>query len=992
MTKNRLLKALLLCPLFMLFMNAAWAQNKTITGKVTDEKGNPVQGASITVKGSKSGTTSNASGSFTLSVQSTATTLVVSYVGYGTQEVAIGNGEISVSLKPDASSLSDVVVVGYGTAKKKDLTGAVASVKAKDFNQGVQVSPDQLIQGKVAGVQVINNSGQPGGATTFKIRGNSSLRIGNNPLFVVDGVILDGASARPGLNVSNLGQTPDANPLNFINPNDIASIDILKDASATAIYGSRGANGVVIITTKRGQSGTPKLDAGSSVGISTIAKKIEILNADQYKQELSSYGLTSGDQGGSADTYDAIYQTAITNNQNVALSAGNENARYRLSTGYLNQEGILLNTSFKKLTASLNSSFKFLNSKKLGVDFNITTAQTNENIGAISNNAGFTGNVISTALQWNPTRNLRKDDGSINNYVDGSTINPLELIEGYSDKARVTSVLGSVSPSYKFTNWLEYKLIYGFNYSTGERRNSIRNWVNIQGNGIDGDHPNGRGTAFVGNNQLISQTVTQTLNFDKQLSTDVKLGVLAGYEYYRKDFKGTSLTGQDYTGVPDGLDYTNFLEVGTNSSKRFFSFYDPVQEIRSYFGRGIINYQDKYLLTATFRADGSSKFGSNNRYGYFPSFAAAWNISNEAFMKEITFVNSLKLRGGWGITGNQEFPSGASLQKYILSDNNGGASENQLPNADLKWQEDRQTNVGIDFTIMSNRISGSIDYFSRTTKNLLFPSVSAQPSPGTTKWINLDGQIENKGVEITINANLVKNRDFSWDLGANATFVKNNVSGLPAPIITGELNGQGMSQTNVQLITNDQPINVFYTRDFQGFDKDGQAVYANDGNTFYFKGDPNPRTILGISTGLTYKKLSLNANMNGAMGFYIYNNTLNSVLPIGNVGSRNIATSIFQNGESLTNPITSSSRYLEKGNYLKMANLTLNYRVGDVGNTFKGINVFVTGQNLFVLTNYSGFDPEVNTDKQVNGVPSVGIDYIGYPAARTFLFGVNFSL
>lgn len=990
MTTKQMLKWLLLSPLFLLIAQVSWAQ-KTVSGKVIDDKGVAVSGASVMVKGSKTGTATDANGNFKLTVPEGAT-LIISSIGFGSMEVGAGGDLSNIKLTTQNASLNEVVVVGYGTSRKKDLTGAVASIKAKDFNQGVQVSPDQLIQGKVAGVQVVNNSGQPGGATTFKIRGNSSLRIGNGPLFVVDGVILDGSSARPGLNVGNLGQTPDANPLNFINPNDIASIDILKDASATAIYGSRGANGVVIISTKRGQSGTPKIDAGSSFGVSNLLKRVEVLSGEQYRNELAAKGLSTGDFGANIDTYDEIYRTALTSNHSVAMSGGNENARFRLSTGYLNQDGILEGTGFKKLTASLNSSFKFLESKKLGLDFNITTAQTNEDIGAISNDAGFTGNTVSTALQWNPTRELRKDDGSVNNYVDGSTINPLELIEGYSDKARITTVLGSIMPSYKFTSWLEYKLIYGFNYSTGDRRNSIRNWVNLQGNGFSGDFPNGRGTATIANNELITQTITQTLNFDKQITNNFRLGILAGYEYYRKDFEGYSLTGQDFLPVPIGLDYTDFMEVATNASKRFFSFNDPKQEIRSYFGRFQMNFKDKYLVTATLRADGSSKFGSNNRFGYFPSFAAAWNVSNESFMQSVDFVNQLKFRVGWGITGNQEFPSGASLRKYVINQNNEGISENQLPNPDLKWQEDQQTNIGLDFSVMNNRISGSIEYFVRTTNNLLFPNVSAQPSPGTTIWTNLDGQVENKGVELTLNANIVKQKDFLWDIGVNATFIKNEVSGLPSPIITGQLNGQGMSQTFVQQIANGHPINVYYTREFQGFDRDGQAIYPNDGNSFSYQGSPNPTAILGLSTTFSYKKLSLIANMNGAMGFYIYNNTANSVLPIGNLGSRNISSSIAGTNESLTNPITSSSRYLEKGDFFKMANMTLSYNVGEVAKVLKNMNVFITGQNLFILTNYSGFDPEVNTDKQVNGIPSVGIDYIGYPSARTFLFGLNFSL
>ena len=979
--------------LFVLVASAS-AQTKTITGKVTDPKGEAVPSATVTVKGTRTSTSTGNDGTFRLAVPSNATTLVISSVGYTSAEVSISGDVVNATLEVANEALNDVVVIGYGTQRKRDLTGAVASVKAKDFNQGVQIAPDQLIQGKVAGVQVINNSGQPGGATTFKIRGNSSLRTGNQPLFVIDGVIVDGSSARPGLSVTGLGNAPDANPLNFINPNDIASIDVLKDASATAIYGSRGANGVVIVTTKKGQSGTPKIELNASYGVSSILRKIEVLNATEYKQSLQDYSLTAGNYNADVDAYDAILTTANTLNSSLAVSGGSESARYRLSVGYLDQKGIIKNTGFKKLTAGINSNMKFLKSKRAALDFNLLVSQQNERIGAISNNAGFTGNVLSTALQWNPTRPLRKPDGSINNYFDGSTLNPLEFIEGFRDNVVATNVVGSISPSYKFTDNLEYKLVYGFNYGTGERRTSIRRWVNLENNGINNDHPNGQGTAAIGNNQLLTQTVTQTLSYSKKIGRQLNFNGLLGYEYFRKDNKGTNLIGRGFarsSTASDQLDYTDILEYSLNTNKRFFSFNNPVEEIRSFFTRLNFDYKSKYFLTATLRADGSSKFGTNNRYGFIPSISAAWNISNEDFF-DVGFINSLKIRGGWGITGNQEFPAGAALPRFILNENDGGISQVQLENRDLKWQQDIQGNIGIDFTILNKRVSGSIDLFSRTTDQLLFPTSAGQPSPGTLLWKNLDGQVQNKGIEATVNATIVNREKLSWDIGVNATFLKNEVSGFPSPILTGELNGQGMSGTLSQIITNGQPINTFYTRDFRGIDKStGQSIYVDDGNVFYFMGNPNPTTILGISTTVSYKNLSLTANLNGAFGHVLYNNTANSVLPIGNLGTRNIAKALYKNGEAITNAITSSSRYLEKGNYLKAANTTLSYKFGSIGKEISGITLYVTAQNLFLITKYSGFDPEVNTDKQVNGIPSVGIDYIGYPSARTFLFGVNVS-
>ncbi len=968
------------------------AQQKTVTGKVTSDKdGSPVSGATVIAKGSTKGTQTTAEGTFSLEVPAATKTLVVSAVGSVTEQVTIGaDNTASVSLKVGNEGLTEVVVIGYGTARKKDLTGSVGSVKAKDFNQGVQVSPDQLIQGKVAGVQVTNNSGQPGGATTIRIRGNSSLSAGTQPLFVIDGVIFDASSPRPNLDVTALGGSTPSNPLNFINPNDIASMDVLKDASATAIYGSRGANGVVIVTTKKGISGAPKLELNLSGGTSSLLKDLKVLDASQYRQALKTYNITTGDFGANQDAMKEIMQTGKITNAGLSVSGGNEFAKYRFSGSYLNQTGIIKGSDFKKLTAGLNTQVKLLKNKALGIDFNLLFSNQNENLVPISTNAGFTGNLIGTALQWNPTRPLRKPDGSINNYFDGSTINPLEFVEGFKDKAVTNNIIGSFSPSYKILKNLEYKLIYGFNFGTSERRSSIRNWVNLENNGINNDFKKGRGTATVGNGSLVTQTITNTLNYNAKLTNKINLTALLGFEYFRKDNKGSSLTGRDFVGAGEELDYTDILGYATNANKRFSSFNRPIEEIQSIFSRVNFDYLGKYFLTATVRRDGSTKFGSDNKYGTFPSFAAGWNISDESFLKESKFINNLKLRVGWGITGNQEFPAGAALDRYTLGENNGGVSLSQLSNTKLKWQRDAQTNVGLDFTILNKKISGSIDYFNKSTNDLLFPGVAGQPGPPAVQWKNLDATVVNKGFEISLNSPIVTNKDFTFDLGINATFIKNKVTGLAAPVLTGALFGQGMSGTLAQIITNDQPLNTFYTREYLGLDKStGQSIYTKDGNVFYNVGNPNPNMILGINVNLSYKKISLSANMNGAFGHKIYNNTLNSVIPIGNLGTRNIAASLFNNGESLTNPITASSRYLEKGDFLKMANTTLSYNFGKIGNNINNVGVFITGQNLFVITKYNGFDPEVNTINNSNGIQSVGIDYIGYPSARSFLFGIN---
>jgi len=982
MTTTRLLRVLLLCPLFMLIVQQSWAQTKTVTGKVSDEKGNPVAGASVLAKGTNIGTSTNATGDFTLGVPTSATTLVISYVGYTSQEVDITSStNVSVSLKPDNSTLSDVVVVGYGTARRKDLTGSVASVKEKDFNKGVITAPDQLIQGKAAGVLVINNTGQPGGSTTIRIRGTSSIRSGNQPLFVIDGVPLSGGSARPGASGGDYG-SDGGNPLNFINPNDIASMEILKDASATAIYGSRGANGVVIITTKRGKSGVPQLDVSASSGVSNVLKKLEVLNANEYRKALQDYGLTSGDYGQSEDAWDAITRTALTQNYNVAIGGGTENGRYRLSAGYLDQQGVIESSELKKITANLTSSFRFLESKKLGLDLNVLVTQTNENIAPVSAFVGFTGNVIAQALQWNPTLKVRQSPDSIT-YLGGTTINPLASLEYYKDRANVNTIIASIAPSYKITNSLEYKLLYSVNRQVGVRKGMVNRLLNLQG--IQ-DH----GAAFVGNEEETNQQITNTLSFNKEISSALNINAVAGHEWLLFDSRGNFMNGSDFTNI--GLNYYDYIQYSSQSTRGISSFVSPTTELQSFFARAILNYKDRYLVTGTFRADGSTKFGENKKYGYFPSVGFAWNVSNESFMQGGVFDN-LKLRLGWGKTGNQEFPSGASLNRFSLGQQT--ISRSNFGNPDLRWETSTTSNAGIDFSIFKGRLYGSVDYFYKKTTDVLFERTLAQPAPSGKIWVNLDGAVINKGVEITLTGGLIRSSDINWNITTNMSFLNNTVTGLTGFYETGVLRGQGFSNVYGQRVVSDQPLNVWYLGIWEGIDKTtGQSIYTGgdaSANKFYV-GSPNPKFLLGLSTDFSYKNFSAIINMNGTFGQYIFNNTAATVLGIGNLGSRNIASSIIGSGEAISDAPAPSTRFLEKGNYVKMANATLSYRIGNIGKSIRNLNISLTGQNLFIITKYSGFDPEVNTDGGLDGIPSLGIDYVPYPSARTIMLGVNFSL
>jgi TonB-linked SusC/RagA family outer membrane protein len=998
--RSALSSKLLLLTLFLPL--AGYAQTaREVTGKVVDGTGSGLPGVTVLVPGTTNGTGTGGDGTFRIQVPATATKLSFSFVGYATQQVDItGKNTISVTLKDDAQALGDVVVVGYGSVQKSDLTGAVSTLGPKDFNKGTFTSPDQLLQGRTSGVQITQNSGQPGGASTIRIRGNSAVTGTGQPLYVVDGVPLDGRSARPGLNTA-FGDSPDSNPLNFLNPADIESLTVLKDASATAIYGSRAAYGVVLITTKRGKVGDAKLDIGVSGGFSNIMRRIDVLNAEQYRQALTYYGAPStNDKGQSNDALGAILQTAPLQNYSAALSGGNENARYRLSVGYLDQKGIVKKTGFQKYSANFVTNVKFLESKRLGIDANITASQTREQLAPITNNGDFRGSLIGQALQWNPTDSLYNDKGRPVARIGDQLINPVAQQAYYNDNSRVTTALASISPYYKFNDWLEYRALVAVNYSTGIRRTSIDQRLNIS------DYQQ-LGYAAIGTNELLTQQMTHTLNFNKKLTTDLSLNALVGYEYTKFGYSGTNMSGRgpaNTDGSPKGfgaygLDYTNYIQYSNPSGRLISSFVDPVTELQSFFGRAILNYKERYLLTATLRADGSTKFGDNNKYGYFPSISAAWDISQEEFLKsKYEALNQLKLRVGYGRTGNQEFPAGSARDQFVFLPNNGGISRTTNANADLKWQSDEQYNAGIDVALFNNRVTLTADYFYKRTTDLLYPNIPgfpAAPGGSSVVWQNLQGNIVNKGVELLLGVTAVDGPRFGLNFNANATFVRNNVSGLPPTLIiqTGTLSGQGLSGVLSETIQNGQPLNGFYLPTYNGINPT-TGLY-NDFTAASYVGNPNPTTIAGLSTTIRYAKLSLTANFNGVFGNKIYNNTFNSVLNVSQIrGGRNISLSEYQSGvkESLSNAVTPSTRFLESGNFVKLSNVTLSYALGDLAKVFKGANVFAIGQNLFVITKYRGFDPEVNTNKASGVVPSAGIDYTGYPTARTFTFGVNFSL
>jgi TonB-dependent starch-binding outer membrane protein SusC len=965
------------------------AQLRTVTGTVTSDKdGSAISGATVVAKGAKS-TQTSADGNFTIQVPDATKKITVSSVGFGSGDFNIGaDNKASVVLKAGGEGLTEVVVIGYGGSRKRDLTGAVATLKAKDFNVGVITNPDQLFQGKIAGLQVTSNNGQPGAATTVRIRGYSSLRPGTGqPLYVLDGIPLDGRTARPGFSIGGLGSTPEVNPLLFINPNDIASIEVLKDASSAAIFGSRGANGVILITTKKGVSGQPKLDFSYSLGTSKQFRKYKVANADEYRGLLKTYNVTATDLGANTDAQSEILRSAVSQNLGLSVSGGGENNNYRLSLNYQDNQGIIKNSGLKKYIATFKGQSKFLDTKKLNLDYYVSMSRTQENIVPVTNDAGFTGSLMSGAIGWNPTTPLTKPDGSFNQLGVNALVNPLALLAYYNDQVNITNLFGYFSPSYKFNNNFEYKATIGINSQSGVRRTSEDSALATAG-------IKGRGIAYYANNELNTLLFNQTLTYNQKITSKLNLNALVGYEYQKFSYRGVSIAGQDFQSNIPG--YTNILQNASQSSLSVASFNDPSSELQSYFGRTTLNYDDKYLITGTIRADGSNKFGSNNKYGYFPSFAARWNVSNENFMGSIKSLSNVALRLGYGITGSQEFPAGSSQDQYRFGQQSLGLSN--YANKDLKWEKTKQFNIGVDMVVVK-RVNFSIDYFNKNTSDLIFNNPVPLPGPAVKYWVNSPGNITNKGLELKIDAVVIEKGDFSVNVGFNAAFIKNEIKNLPpGNITTGVVSGNGLSGATAQKLANNQPILSFFMLDFVGLNSSGFATYKDDSGTpktadatQYFVGSPIPKTTLGINLDVTYKKLTLSASMYGAYGHKVFNNTALAVLPISKLGSYNVDSRFLLPGENTGNGLAASTRYLEKGNYLKMANMTLRYNAGNIS-MLKNLSLFVTGQNLFWITKYKGVDPEVNTDKQKDGVSSFGLEYTPYPSARTFQVGFNVSL
>lgn len=993
--KNKLIKhfSIVSFILMILCVQNIMAQKRTVSGIVTDSKNEPLIGVNVTIKNaSTTGTITDIDGKYSLEIPSGNSVLVFSYIGYSTQEVKVSNRSVvDIVLKDDMQALEEVVVVGYGTMKKSDLTGSVSSITSDNFKLGTDLTPQLLMQGAFSGVNISQNSGKPGGSNTIRVRGGTSITASNDPLYVIDGVPI---STSAGVNQSNIGssttdffdQEP-INPLSNINPNDIESINILKDASATAIYGSRGANGVIMITTKKGKAGMRQLDYSFNLGVSTVAKKLDVLTGDEYRKTVSELGLTLDDKGQNTDWQDVIFRTAISQNHYVSFMSGSENTSYRASAGYSNQNGVMEGSGMKSANARMNINHKALNDK-LKLNMNISYGETNSDQAPVSNTVGseMGSSMLYEAYVFNPTYPIYNEEGDYYD-VPPYRVNPASFSKELLDERATSQFLGNLTADWNFYKPFTLQVNAGYNKNT-INRNSYISKSNLLGNGNNG---------YV--------TVQKLSDYSKLLETILKynqsfgkhnIDAMVGYSW--QYFYSEGQTTKAYGFLSDNFKWYSLAAAQTVES---VSSYAESNTLISMYGRINYNYADKYLLTATVRRDGSSRFGSGNKWGIFPSVAASWRISQEDFFQN-DIMSDLKLRASFGITGSQEIGNynslstlGASTNGYLV----GGEKitivlPQQYTNPDLKWEQTAQTDIGIDFGFLNGKIRGSIDYYYKKTTNLLLSVAVPSPSLITTQIANV-GTVTNQGIELDLSFDLMRTKNFAWDANLNLSHNKNEVVSLSNGQWTGDnmqvapCQGQGLSGTYAQLIMPGQPIGTFYGKRFIGV-VDGVEQFANDGEPEVI-GCAQPDLTFGLGTNLQYKNWTLSLNFRGSIGNDVYNCTANNLAYLSNLPGRNVLKEAVTSGVNRDQAKVYSSRFIEDGSFVRLDNLSLGYNFSLPKLYISNARVFVSAQNLFVITGYSGADPEVNSEISRTGVAPLGVDYLSYPKARTFSMGINLS-
>ncbi|MEI6140152.1 MAG: TonB-dependent receptor [Mariniphaga sp.] len=978
------------------------AQEGSLSGRVTSKDGNPVPGASVVVKGTSIGVVTDSNGLFNLKSTTGSKTLVVSFIGMKTKEIEItSSSKYNVVLEEDTYNLEEVVAIGYGTTKKSDLTGSVTSVKSDEIKAIATSNVMQSLSGRAPGVQVLQNTGAPGGAVSVRIRGTNSIQGSNEPLYVIDGFPSSGS-----------------NPTVLSN-SDIQSVEILKDASATAIYGSRGANGVILITTKRGKAGKTTVDFESSYGVQTLRKKLNMMNAKEYatfyNEQATNDKLTpyfTQDQingfGTGYDWQDLVFQSAPIKNSTLSVNGGNEKTKFSVSGTVFDQQGIISGSDYKKY--SVRAYFTHEISKKFSLEYGATLTK---NMTGRQNSSGSNrgGSLIGAAISSPPTLTPYNDDGTYRvmttayPFISNVLTNPLNFLNEQKDNTDANVVLANASMTFEPIEGLRLK-IYGGVENNDNRTDyyQTRNFINSQG------------SASVSTTNNISLLNENTLSYNKVIGKH-NFGAIVGFTY--QDFLNNSLGG---SGNGFLSDITESSDLGSASTPGIPSSGYSKSVLLSYLGRVNYSLNSKYLFTASIRADGSSKYSEGSKWGYFPSGAFAWKVKEEDFMKDVKLISDLKFRTSYGFTGSQAINAYATLNQLASGKSVYGdalyttfAPGTTLP-GNLRWETTEQADLGFDIAILDNRFRLTVDAYLKNTRDLL-NSVKLPASLGFTQTIQNVGQIQNKGLELSLDAKLL-NGQLKWDVSANIAFNRSKVIKLYGgqDILTGSVDVSFISD-NSSLLREGQPISVFYGYKKDGYDANGKEIYKDlssangspDGIINQFDktiiGNPNPDFIYGLNSNLSYKNFELNLFLQGSQG-----NDIVNVSGIGNTldygFGLNMTKDVYNDHWTPTNtnakyPILSrsasmrySDRMVEDGSFLRLRNIQLTYNLPaqKIGlNWIRNLQIFASGQNLFTLTKYSWWDPEVNSQGGSNSTAQ-GIDHYTYPTAKTVTFGIKLGL
>ena len=968
--KHFLLFALLLSPLFMTKMNA---QEITVTGTVSEAAtGLPIPGAGVLVQGTARGAITNDDGTYSIRAAK-GETLVFSFFGFVQQEIAVdGRKVIDVSLAEDLQQLQETVVIGYGTTTKKEVTGSVASLRSDSFLEGSNASAYDLINGKISGLSIIRgDGGDPNGSISIQLRGTTSMSASATPLVIIDNVA--GGS------------------LDSINPEEIESIDVLKDGSAAAIYGTRGTNGVILITTKKGNNcGKTNVDFSSYVSFQTVNRKLDMLTADEFRDVIAD-GHTGFDGGADTDWLDAISRdTPVSQYYNLGISGGTPKISYRAAVSYMDQKGLIQKSDRKELKGRLNITQKAIKDR-LTLNYNFNYSDI------VGRPTDYW--AIQQAVRRNPTEPVydpsdTKNGGYYTNTAPFQYYNPVALINESDIENRTRYMMGSVRATLDIIDGLKANVTGSFNQYSGSRSEYYTKYYP--------QDASNDGQASINNYWNLTRLLDIDLNYKKQFG-DHSLQAVAGYSYTDNVYETAYMWNKDFD-----TDYFSWHNIGNGSGlqngQASMSSSKESSRLIAFFGRVMYNYKEKYLFSASFRYEGSTRFGSNNKWGLFPSVSLGWRIDQEDFMKDITWLDELKVRAGYGVTGNQEIRNYQSLARLSTSGkfyyngqwiNSYGPASNA--NDDLKWEKKGEFNVGLDFSVLKGRISGAVDYYNRITSDLLYTySVPVPPNLYNTKFTNV-GVIQNTGIELTLSAIPVKTKDFSWTATITAAHNRNLVKSFSNDDYAMQYLDMGYISTDfkqyVQRIYEGEPIGNFFGPVFTGMDENGNATYkgvapgeAVSESVYEVIGNAFPDLTFGWSNDFKYRNWTLSAMFRGSIGNDVAN--INRLFYEGYYyfGGKNILKSTLKSKDN-TGQTTWSSHFVEDGSFLKLANLTLAYNLKPKTDWIEAVKVYVTGQNLFTLTGYSGVDPEVS----LNGLaPGIAWDEY-YPSTRTFVIGVNLT-